>query len=134
MTSEGDVKHAIRVALGKLGWVSIYNNPVGVGFTKDGDRITYGLSVGSPDLVGFIRGSGKFLGIEVKTTSGRASDDQKKWLKYASESGCVVGICRSPEEALALVAPHAPPGCSVPVHDPGVRTPSRKPTSPRVRK
>lgn len=118
--SENDIKHSIRVALGKLGWVSIYNNPVGVGFTKDGDRITYGLSVGSPDLVGFIRGSGKFLGVEVKTKSGRVSDDQRKWLDYATASGCIVGVARSPEDAIALVTPHAPPRSSSPFVHPGV--------------
>ena len=118
--SESDVKHAIRVALGKLGWVSIYNNPVGVGFTKDGDRITYGLSVGSPDLVGFIRGSGKFLGIEVKTKSGRVSDDQRKWIDYATASGCVVGVARSAEDAIALVTPHASIRGAAPVVHSGV--------------
>lgn len=64
-----------------------------------------GLGLGSADLVGVQRvgGVGRFVGIEVKTSKGRTSDDQDRWLGAVSNYGGVTGVARSVDEAMGLV-------------------------------
>ena len=50
-------------------------------------RLRYGLGVGGADLIGVIKGSGKFIAIEVKTATGRLSKEQKNWAKAVTDAG-----------------------------------------------
>ncbi len=65
-------------------------------------KVTYGLGVGSADLVGLIVGTGQFFAVEVKTLSGRVSADQRAWLETINRLGGVAEVIRTVGEAEAL--------------------------------
>lgn len=84
---------AIQDALS--GRLALWRNNVGVD-TQRGVR--YGLGLGSPDLIGCMRG--EFIGFEVKTARGVVSDDQARWHEHARSHGARVYVVRSVEEAI----------------------------------
>lgn len=61
-----------------------------------------GLHVGSADLIGFQSG-GRFLSLEVKSSTGRPSADQLNWQRIVRQFGGVAEIVRSVDEALEAV-------------------------------
>ncbi len=62
-------------------------------------HVKYGLGVGSADLVGLIVGTGQFVGVEVKTASGRLSTEQKAWLETIRKFGGRAEVMRTTAEA-----------------------------------
>lgn len=92
----------IRAALAVMPGVLVWRNNVGV---DAGHGIWYGLGVGSADLVGIvtIRGVGVFLGVEVKTATGRMRPEQVQWAATVRRHGGIAITARSPEEAVAAV-------------------------------
>ena len=72
-----------------------------------------GLCDGSPDLVGWRsvvitqahvgRRIASFLGLEVKTSTGRTSPQQGVFLGVLRAAGGLGGVVRSPEEALRII-------------------------------
>jgi hypothetical protein len=66
------------------------------------NRVRYGLSIGSSDLIGLA--GGVFLAIEVKTPVGRERKEQKLFREAINRLGGVAGVARSVDEAMALVA------------------------------
>lgn len=89
---------SIRAALCAVEGVRVWRNNVGVDTMRG---IRYGLGVGSPDLVGIAWG--RFVGLEVKTPTGRVSKEQTMWLDMVRRFGGVAGVARSVEDALAIV-------------------------------
>jgi hypothetical protein len=61
-------------------------------------RITYGLSVGSADLVG-LGPDGRFFSVEVKTEKGKTTPEQDAWLAMIVRLGGTGIVLRSAEEA-----------------------------------
>jgi len=61
------------------------------------NRITYGLGVGSPDLVGAV--DGRAFGLELKSPTGRVRPEQLAWCEAAIRRGVHVAIVRTVEEA-----------------------------------
>lgn len=61
------------------------------------NRITYGLGVGSPDLVGAVNGHA--FGLELKSPTGRPRPEQLAWRDAAIRRGVHVAIVRTVEEA-----------------------------------
>ena len=55
----------------------------------------------TPDMVG--QKIAQFVAIEVKTSKGRASDEQSKFIDVVNKNGGCGGICRSREDAIKLV-------------------------------
>lgn len=99
--SETDVQDAIRLAAHSLGLVLWRNN---VGLATDGLRkIRYGLCPGSADLIGILVPEGRFCAFEVKSATGRASEEQERFLALVRRSGGVAGIVRSVEDVRALI-------------------------------
>jgi len=96
--TETDLLHAVRHALVSTGQLMLFRN--NVGFDRE-RRVKYGLGLGSPDLVGMLRPSGRFLGVELKTATGRVSPDQKRWHAAATAAGGLIIVARSVDEALA---------------------------------
>ena len=78
---------------------------------KAGNQVTianahmmvFGLAVGSSDIIG-IAPNGKFLAVEIKTTTGRATKEQLAFIEAVRAAGGIAGIARTPEEALALIS------------------------------
>jgi hypothetical protein len=98
--TEGDVRRSIEIELNKQGLVRVflnaqYSGPARGGYTRAG------LGTGTADLVGYVLGSGRFFALEVKTHTGRASDEQRAWLAQTVREGGYAAIARTPEEACA---------------------------------
>jgi hypothetical protein len=58
-------------------------------------------ALGSPDVVAVIKG--RFVGIEVKTPTGRQSDHQKAFQENLSKAGGIYFLVRSLDEAVEAV-------------------------------
>ncbi len=77
--------------------VRLWRNNTGAFQDKTGRVVRFGCP-GSPDLLGIIR-PGRFLGIEVKTSTGRQSEQQKSFMKMVESMGGIYLLVRSVEEA-----------------------------------
>lgn len=118
MTTEHEVKSAILRKLGIRSDLRLFNNPVGeawMGKTvsqANGQivlryprRVKFGLVPGSSDLIGFRtvvvthdmvgQRIAQFVAIETKAPTGRASKDQKNFLRIVDESGGVAILARN---------------------------------------
>jgi hypothetical protein len=81
----------------------VFRNNVGRYKDSRGAWLTYGLGVGSADLVGIVAPSGRLFAIEVKTPEGKTTPEQDAWLATIRRFGGVAGVARSVEEAMAIV-------------------------------
>lgn len=120
--AERDIQARIMMAISKAGGRAFRNNS-GVGWAGKSQRIKKptkvmlmpgdvvvrqarplraGLGTGSPDLIGWTP-DGVFLGIEVKTSKGRATEAQQNWHALINSFGGRSGTCRSEEEAVKLM-------------------------------
>jgi len=92
----------------------LFRNHVGQGWTgqlvrREGDLVVlanarparFGLCEGSADLIGWH--AGRFLAVEVKSRSGRASALQTNFIERVREAGGIAGICRSADDLEALL-------------------------------
>jgi hypothetical protein len=93
----GALLHALRSALQPWGREA---QAAAIDATQR-NRITYGLGVGSPDLVGAV--AGHAVGLELKTSVGVVSEDQSRWHGAARKRGVSVWVVRSVGEALEAV-------------------------------
>lgn len=72
----------------------------------DGERtIKFGL-VGSSDIIGLLRG-GRFLGIEVKTPTGRQSPEQVKFENMIRRMGGLYVLARSVDDVWEALREYA---------------------------
>jgi hypothetical protein len=101
MTEEHKIQNEIRAAVSE--YCVIFRANVGKGFTKDGRYFDTGLPVGFSDLFGVRKSDGKAVFIEVKTKKGRVTERQQRFLSEMLKNGAIAGVCRSKEEAVALV-------------------------------
>lgn len=99
---ESDIQRLIMLALSEAGCL-IFRNNCGVLKNAAGIPIRFGLAVGSSDLIGIAPG-GRFLAVEIKTPTGKATTEQMRFIEAVRARGGVAGIARSPAEALALLA------------------------------
>ena len=102
--SESPIMFAVRAALVRSGHWHGWRNNSGK-LTPSGSRvpISFGLGVGSPDLIGFLTTGphrGRFTAFEVKSGVGRVSREQKAWIESARNDGAAVFVVRSEAEAL----------------------------------
>lgn len=110
--SEGELVAEIRLALSR-GDVRLLRNNVGVLRDVRGNYITYGLGVGTSDLVGWVSrvvtlsDIGKRLAIftacEVKAPHGRLTEEQAAFIRTVREAGGIAGVAHSVDEALTLL-------------------------------
>ena len=66
-------------------------------------RVRYGLCVGSSDLVGVRRADGKFIALEVKSSTGRTTEEQRMFLRLVFGAGGIAGVVRSLGQARRVV-------------------------------
>lgn len=93
---------ACMLALSEAGCL-IWRQNVGTLKNAAGIPIKFGLCVGSSDLIG-LTPTGKFLAVEIKTPTGKATTEQLRFIEAVRSRGGIAGIARSPAEALALLA------------------------------
>ena len=98
----GEAYHlaAIKKAINNDGRARVARNSVGFDAER---RVRYGLGVGSPDLVGILRGSGRVFCLEVKSDRGRASEEQLAWARAVRRLGGFAAVVRSEAEAMAAL-------------------------------
>lgn len=102
MNRETPIMQAIHDAVVLTGRALLWRNNVGL--AKYGSaRVPYGLGVGSADLVGVVRPSGRGFALEVKTQAGRLSAEQRAWHRAWAGAGGFVACVRSVDEALAAL-------------------------------
>lgn|SRR5699024_6672822 len=98
---ENDVQNSIRLALNP--YAVIFRGNVGKVKTADGRFFDTGLPKGFCDLFGFRKSDGKYIFIEVKTDKGKLRKDQEHFIKTMKQYPVIVGVARSPKEAVELV-------------------------------
>lgn len=65
--------------------------------------MTFGLCVGSADIIGVHRPTGRFLAVEVKTAKGKPTKEQLNFIEQVRAANGIAGIARSVQEALDLL-------------------------------
>jgi hypothetical protein len=111
-TPEGRLLRKILKALRQEPDVLVWRNTTGV-TEHDGRRVTYGLALGSSDLIGLLGPQGRFVALEVKTPEGRVSEHQARFLARVREHGGIAAVVRSVDDARATIGrarketPHA---------------------------
>ncbi len=99
--TEQDIQNQIRAAV--FPYCVIFRVNVGTGRTADGRYFQTGVPPGFSDLFGVRRSDGRAVFIEVKKPGGRVSSKQQHFIQEMKKNGAIAGICRSAEEAVALV-------------------------------
>lgn len=65
--------------------------------------MTFGLCVGSSDIVGIHKPTGRFVAVEVKTEKGKPTKEQINFIEQVRAANGIAGIARSVKEALELL-------------------------------
>ena len=100
MQVESRIVNECLIALSQAGCLA-WRNDTGAYRTPEGRLIKYGLCKGSADIIG-ISPDGTFLAIECKTTSGRTSPAQDRFLAAVQSKGGRAGVARSADQAVAI--------------------------------
>lgn len=102
---EGEIQRDIRLAAGRAvpGCVLFRNNS-GVAFHKDGSSVRYGVGKGGADLIGWLDVGvpplAVFLAVEVKTSIGRLTPEQRMFGELVSRTGVFI-VARSVDDFVA---------------------------------
>ena len=98
--SEADIMRLIQMEASKVG-ARLWRNNVGTAMTKNGSFITFGLCVGSSDLIGIYKG--RFLAVEVKAKGKKPTKEQINFIDFINKFGGIAGVCYSVEDFLKLI-------------------------------
>lgn len=71
-------------------------------------RVSAGLCKGSSDLIGILKGSGRFIALEVKAEGDRARPEQTQFIDFVLLFGGIAGFVRSVGDVDQLLG--VPPG------------------------
>lgn len=97
------IQNKIRVALCEKGCL-IFRCNTGDFYTKWGQEVKIG-QTGHSDLYG-VRPDGRAVFVEVKKPkTGKASEEQKKFIEAVKKKNALAGFARSVEDALKIVFP-----------------------------
>jgi hypothetical protein len=91
-TPEGQLLRRIVEALRAEPDLLVWRNTVGVG-EHDGRRVTYGLALGSSDLIGLLGPHGRFVALKVKAADGRVTEHQLRFLERLRRQGGIAAVC-----------------------------------------
>ena len=110
--SEHEIQQRIRLACGR-GPVRLWRNNTGALVDQQGRFVRFGLCKGSSDLIGlrtvvvtpemFGQRIAQFIALEIKTDSGAVSPEQKAFLQLVRQLGGLGAVCRSIEQAQAVL-------------------------------
>ena len=105
---EHEIQQRIRLACGH-GPVRLWRNNTGALLDQQGRFLRFGLCKGSSDLIGLRsleiapemvgQRLAQFVALEVKTTTGQLSAEQRSFLQQVELLGGVAAICRSVADA-----------------------------------
>ena len=89
------------IALSKAG-ATVWRNNVGALQDKTGRLVRYGLCKGSSDIIGICH-DGRFLAVEVKTSTGQVRPEQILFIDAVIAKGGRAGVARSVDDALRIL-------------------------------
>lgn len=111
-SNDGGILPALVKRAAELG-AKLWRNNVGTLQDRYGNYVSYGLCIGSSDLIGYTKHKitqddvGKtyciFTAIEAKSSTGRASPAQSRFIESVSRDGCISGIARSADDAEEII-------------------------------
>lgn len=101
MVSEAKIQNEVRLYVGQQPDFVIYRNNTGK-IMNGGRMVHFGLCVGSSDLIG-VHKSGRFIAMELKTATGRASRQQADFINLINSMGGAAALIRSVKEAEVFV-------------------------------
>lgn len=101
--SEKDIQTRIRNTLGRCADLCLWRNNTGMLIDQRGQRVAFGLSVGSSDLVGVLSPHGRFIALEVKRPGSKPTKEQQQWLALIRTMGGFAAVVTSEEEALCAI-------------------------------
>jgi hypothetical protein len=110
MQTEAELLVQIRLALGQIPGLTIFRNNIGVAHDRNGRPVRFGLCNGSADLIGWkeerngLHITAVFVAIEVKTLTGRITEQQLDFINAVHRAGGIAGVARSVQDALDLIA------------------------------
>ena len=70
---------------------------------RSGTRWITTFPKGTPDILGFRKKDGKMFFIEVKTSKGKLSKEQKEFGEFIKDYPVLYGVARSVEDALKII-------------------------------
>jgi hypothetical protein len=70
---------------------------------QNAQLMTFGLCVGSADIIGIHKPTGRFLAVEVKTAKGKPTKEQLNFIEQVRAANGIAGIVRSTQDALDLL-------------------------------
>lgn len=88
------------------GTVRLFRNNTGKLRNEAGQLISFGLGVGSSDLIGINMqpdGIGRFVAIEVKLSGKHATKEQQSFIDMVRSLGGQAGVAHNVEEAVAIL-------------------------------
>lgn len=98
--SEHDIQALILIYVTSLPDTFAFR--MNTGKARMGGRfVTFGIP-GQPDIFAIIRG--RFVGIEVKTATGRQSKDQKNWQRNCERAGGLYILARSVDDVRSALS------------------------------
>ncbi len=110
--SEHEIQQRIRLACGR-GPVRLWRNNTGALVDQQGRFVRFGLCKGSSDLIGLRsvvvtpemvgQRIAQFVALEIKAPQGVTSPEQQAFLRLVQELGGVASVCRSIEQAHAVL-------------------------------
>lgn len=112
---ESDLMRAIMIAVSAAG-CTVWRNNTGTAYQgrtihksdgqvtlADSRIITFGLCVGSADIIGIRHRDGRLIAIEVKTGNGRATVEQQRFIEHIKQSGGIAGVARNTDDAIDII-------------------------------
>ena len=102
MTTEATILAEIRLLLGTDPRCVLWRNSTGVAGI-DGRKMRFGLVRGGSDLIGIVRGTGRFFALEVKTATGRIQIEQAQFIDLVRGMGGYAAVVRSVDDAMAAL-------------------------------
>ena len=97
---ESRIQDEIRLALGRIPDLVLWRNNCGFDAER---KVRYGVgNPGGADLIGVYRG--RFVAVEVKTPTGRQSDEQRTFQQLVERKGGIYVVLRSVEDAERWIA------------------------------
>lgn len=100
MSEEAAAQAEILLAIGRIQGSIFWRNNTGSLPSRTGRVVKFGL-VGSPDIIGCYRG--RFVGIEVKSSTGKQREAQINFQRAFERSGGLYILARSASDAIAAL-------------------------------
>lgn len=100
--TEHEIQQLIMLAIGSRPGIRIWRNQTGALKDERGHLIRFGL-VGSADILGIMSPGGRFLAIEVKTHTGRQTEQQASFQRMIESHGGLYVLARSVQDAVSAL-------------------------------